>query len=178
MHNLRRDSSCREWKNTNNEAARDPLTYPMWSLRWNLPLPKAAKLMETLLSTPLFDPGCQVVRSLRWAARHGHLEVVKMLCEHPQVDPSLYDNQTIGNAAAFNHLDILEYLLLDPRVDPSCNYDFAIGMAVQNGHADIVEALLADSRVDPTEYNNYVIRRAAEKDVTPPQRPTCGPNSK
>ena len=85
--------------------------------------------------------------SIRWSARFGNVDLVKMFLKDERVDPSADDNYAIIKSAENGHLDVVEFLLKDERVDPSAKDNFAIRMSAGYRHLDVVELLLKDRRV-------------------------------
>ena len=72
------------------------------------------------------NPSAGDNHAIRTAAKHGHVDVVRYLCDLPPdrgVDPSARDNRAIWDAAQCGHLDVVRYLCdlppdrgVDPRV--------------------------------------------------------------
>lgn len=83
---------------------------------------------------------------LHWAARYGHLSVVKVLLDDRKTDVDAGDQKgytPLHSAAVNNILDLVE-LLLDHGADPLIlgddNWD-AIGIARRHGNDDVVDLL-------------------------------------
>ena len=115
----------------------------------------AANIIKKIYKTKLC---CNDI--LQWAARNGHLDVVKFLVTLPKVDASAYDNYAIRWAAANGHLDVVKYLASLPNVDASANNNYAIYWAAKNGHLEVVKFLVTLSKVDVSADDNYAIRYA------------------
>jgi ankyrin repeat protein len=109
-----------------------------------------------------WDPSKDDNDVIQFAARYGHIEIVKILLADKRADPSAYNNYAILFASEYGHIEVVKQLLNDKRVDPSENNNYAIRLAARNGHTEIVKMLLADKRVDPSDHNNYVIKLAAQ----------------
>ena len=92
-----------------------------------------------------------------FAARKGHLEVVKALIKDMRVNPGVDDNLAIRWASWAGHSEIVKLLMRDNRVDPTAVGNEALELATGNGHLDVVNALLTDERVDPVGKDAYSI---------------------
>ena len=86
-------------------------------------------------------------RATRYAARAGHLNVVRYLCELPVergVDPAAHSSRAVAYAASKGHLDVVRYLCelpVDRGVDPSAGGSRAFRYAARKGHLDVVRYL-------------------------------------
>jgi len=96
-------------------------------------------IVKQLLSQ--VDPSANDNEAIKWAARMGRQDVVKLLLKDSRVDPSAQDNFAIRWAARMGRKDVVQLLLKDPRVDPSAKDNYAIRWAAQNGHKEVVELL-------------------------------------
>jgi hypothetical protein len=99
-------------------------------------------------------PGAADQFALRWASRHGYVEIVKLLLPDTRVDPSADNQYAIRHASRSGRVDVVKLLLADQRVDPSANNQFALRSAFQGGCVDVAKLLLSDPRVDiPSDCN-------------------------
>ena len=105
-----------------------------------------------------------------WASRHGHIAVVKCLCELDSsrgVNPSAKNNDALRSASYNGHIAVVKYLCeLDSSrgVNPSAKNNDAFQRAAENGHLDVVKYLceLDSSRgVDPSADGNWALMQAA-----------------
>ena len=87
---------------------------------------------------------------IQYAARNGHIEIVKFLLENKDFTIEVGDNITLRNASKNGHFDIVKLLLNDDRIDPSAYYNFAILVSNDNHHKEITEFLWNDIRVKNT----------------------------
>ena len=103
------------------------------------------------------------------AARQGHLDVVRYLCELPVdrgVDPSAVGNDAVQSAAVNGHLNVVRYLCelpVDRGVDPPADDNSAVRLAAGAGHLDVVRYLCelpVDRGVDPSAVGNDAIGSA------------------
>ena len=96
---------------------------------------------------------------LSWAARDGHIVVVKMLLERKNVDPNQpdkYDRTPLGWAAVMGHEGVVKLLLEQSNVDPDRpekDGDGPLGLAASTGHEGVVQLLLERGDVDPNRPN-------------------------
>ncbi|KAJ3193525.1 hypothetical protein HDU82_002783 [Entophlyctis luteolus] len=127
--------------------------------QWILPERRALRVVQSICkySPPSsYTPNAQMSRVFRWAARSGHLMVVKWLLENcPLVDPAADDNYAIKTAAEANHIEVVRFLLKDPRCDPAAEENCALEYACENGLTDVVKLLLADARTSPGMNGNH-----------------------
>jgi Ankyrin repeats (3 copies) len=100
--------------------------------------------------------------ALKWAARRGNFDLVRLLLADPHVDPSAWNQSAIRVASMFGRTEIVRTLLAHPRVDPSVDNQCAFRTASANGHKVTVRLLLADTRVDPSANNQEAIGMARE----------------
>jgi len=137
------------------------------------------------------DPTLNHDAAIRFAARKGRVNIVKVLLADPRVDPSALNNYAFSQAAAGNHLEVMQLLLSDSRfrmndllfidictsgflsgaktllkdsrTDPSIRNNTAFICAAWNNHVEIVKLLLTDSRVDPTAQNNKALMKVSKE---------------
>ncbi len=140
---------------------------PLFNTKSEVLMYKAAekglvKVVKRLLSVGRVSPAIYSNQPLRFAARSGQKEVVKLLLADERVDPlaSFNGYNSLQLAAREGHLDIVKTLLTDERVDPSADKNKAIIEAAANGHFEIVRELLADPRVNPGDQGNLALLRA------------------
>ncbi|KAJ3294303.1 hypothetical protein HDU79_011176 [Rhizoclosmatium sp. JEL0117] len=159
-----------EWAGVKTVKGNDMTLNKMWYKRWQLPCKvKALSLMQRLCQeAAFFNPACQKNRPLRWAARNGNLDIVKMLVEtYPFVNPGDDDNYAVYCAAASGEVETVDYLLNDPRVDPSADNQLAIQYSTEFGHLAVTQRLLQDPRVNPSQRDqNGPVRLAADNGHT------------
>ena len=86
----------------------------------------AANIIKKIYKTKLC---CN--RIFQWAARYGHLEVVKFLAVLSNIDVTTNDNYAIDWAVKNGHLDI----------DASIDNNRIICSAAESGHLDVVKYL-------------------------------------
>ena len=106
-----------------------------------------AKVIKRLIDEGA-DPKVEGNWPLRWAAKNGHLEIVKVLL--PYSDPKAFDNFALRWAARNGYIDIVKLLL--PLSDVKTFDSEALRWAVLNKHLEIVKLLIPHS-----ETNDYVI---------------------
>jgi ankyrin repeat protein len=123
------------------------------------------ELVKQILKSGV-DPSAQDNCAIKWAARNGHTDVVRLLLGDSRVEPSANYNLAIRQAAQNGHTEVVELLLGDSRVDPSAQDNLAIQMAAYEGHTEVVRLLLGDSRVEPSAQNNLAIKQAAARGHT------------
>ncbi|KAJ3017836.1 UNVERIFIED_CONTAM: hypothetical protein HDU68_011450 [Siphonaria sp. JEL0065] len=152
-----------EWEGIKTWTGNDMNLNLMWYLRWELPQLRTLKIIKRLLQTAYFDPTKENNRTVRFAARLGHLDIVRLLVEsNPKIDVSDRHNYAIYCSAATGSLEMVEYLLRHPKVDPSAEDNLAIQYAIQYNHIDVARRLLQDPRVNPSRRNNMCIRSACD----------------
>ncbi|KAI9350726.1 ankyrin repeat-containing domain protein [Obelidium mucronatum] len=164
-----------DWSGIRGWSGSDMTRNLMWYKRWRLEPTRALRVMSALLADHYkFNPSIQKNRALRWAARSGHLEVVRLLISDGRCDPTDDDNYACQCAAESGEMEILELLLNIPAqesfagtVDPSANDGYAIKLASRHGHALVVERLLQDPRIDPSVNLNEALRNASENGHAP-----------
>ena len=93
--------------------------------------------------------------ALRWAAMNGHTDIVKLLI--PVFDPKSYDSIALRHAAENGHTEIVKLLI--PVSNPKACYSEALRNAAQSGHTEIVKLLIPVS--DPKACNSIALRLAA-----------------
>ncbi|KAJ3198994.1 hypothetical protein HDU82_000813 [Entophlyctis luteolus] len=131
-----------------------------WLFRWPWPerdLLRATRILTDPAECPWFCATAQHNRPARYAARMGHLNVLRILVEAHGADPADYGNYAICCAAESGELAVMEYLLQFPSVDPSANRNYPLRVAAQMGHANIVALLLKQSSADPSVNSNFAI---------------------
>jgi ankyrin repeat protein len=79
--------------------------------------------------------------ALTWAARYGHLEVVKYLAEECNVDAYVFDEYALRHACSNGHLEVVKYLVEKCGSNAHIWNDAVIDFAYRNGHADVVKYL-------------------------------------
>ena len=99
--------------------------------------------------------------AIKWAARNGHLDVVKFLAGLDKVDASDSNNYAIRRAAENGHLYVVKFLAGLDGVNASARGNEAIIGAAFWGHLDVVKFLAGLGGVDASDSNNYAIRLAA-----------------
>jgi len=112
--------------------------------------------------------------ALKWAARNGHEEVVKMLLEREEINPDQADDwisrTPISYAAEKGHSGIVKMLLEREEVNPDrADTDYGetpISWAALSGHEGIVKMLLEREEVNPdraeTRFGQTPLSLAAE----------------
>jgi len=85
---------------------------------------------------------------LRWAAKKGYTEIVKLLI--PILNIKLCYNSALIRAAEYGHIDIVKLLI--PISDPKSYESEALRCAIYNRHYDIVKLLISVS-----EINEFII---------------------
>ena len=103
---------------------------------------------------------------LIWAAKRGHLEVVKLLLEQG-VAVDTDDENSLKQAVFYGHLDVVK-LLLKYGADIHDEHDLAFRIAAQKGYLDIVKYLIeegADIHAldDEYPYTDDALKWAAEE---------------
>ncbi|MDD4081769.1 MAG: ankyrin repeat domain-containing protein [Sphaerochaetaceae bacterium] len=106
-----------------------------------------AKVIKRLIDEGA-DPKVEGNWPLRWAAKNGHLEIVKLLL--PLSDVKAFASEALRLAAVNGHLEIVKLLL--PISDPKVYNSEALRYAAENGHLEIVKLLIPVSEID-----DYVI---------------------
>ena len=94
-------------------------------------------LFKKLYSDPELNPALYNNVAIKIAAKHGCLEILKILLKDFRTDPSKVFALT--EAANNGHLDVVRLLLKDRRVNPIKERNTHISKAAQNGHLDVVE---------------------------------------
>ncbi|KAJ3294320.1 hypothetical protein HDU79_011193 [Rhizoclosmatium sp. JEL0117] len=129
----------------------------MWYFRWPLDGDTALRIFQVLIGE--MDVSCQRNRAVRWMARLGCLEAVKLLLGDERVDPSDDSNYCIQYAAEMGRVSIVRLLLKDPRVNP-CE---ALEAAASNNQAEVVQLLLTDRRVNQSDKGNISFAVACDR---------------
>ena len=101
-----------------------------------------------------------------WAAKCGHLDVVKFLLSTTAlsphtIHPGANENEAIQMASYIGHPDVVSFLLSDPRVDPTSQNNLALRLAACSGNVDCLALLLAHPHVDPSDKGNDALYRAS-----------------
>lgn len=109
----------------------------------------------------LWNPAEQDNYAICWAARNGHLEVVKYLAVLPGVNLAAKDNHAIRMVASNGHLEVVKYLEGLPGVNPAAQDNDAIRMAAFQKHLEVVRYLLTLDRVRNLLYPAYLARYEA-----------------
>jgi hypothetical protein len=111
----------------------------------------------------LIDEGADPIISdnypLRWAARYGHTEIVKLLVS--VTNPKIHNSYILRNAACHGHIEVVKLLL--PLSNLEMN-NIALKYATYNGHTEIVKLLIPVS--DPKSYDNIALVWAVERGYT------------
>lgn len=97
------------------------------------------------------------------AILNGHIEIVRLLMTDKRTHPEEAKNAAIRNAAAHGHLDIVKLLVADERVNAGDKDNNALHQAIEYGNPDVVRFLLLQPKVDPADLNNRAVRRSAER---------------
>ena len=84
------------------------------------------------------DPMRESSSALRWAAKNGHGECVRLLL--PMSDPTAEGSDALRLAAANGHAECVRLLL--PFSDPKSDESWALRWAAHNGHVECVRLLL------------------------------------
>jgi hypothetical protein len=97
-----------------------------------------------LLLSAGVDPSCLNGEALLKAAKHGHLEIVKLLLSIKQVSPFSVDNFPLKLAAKNNHMDVVNVLLSDNRAKYSdlVFSKFMIDYAFETSNQELLRLLL------------------------------------
>jgi ankyrin repeat protein len=104
---------------------------------------------------------------LDFAARHGHLSVVRYLIEESgqSIDVTAHNNFALRYAARHGHLSVVRYFIEESGqpVDATSHDNRVLILAAENGHLSIVRYLIEESGqpVDATADNNYALQLAA-----------------
>ncbi|KAJ3252007.1 hypothetical protein HK103_001882 [Boothiomyces macroporosus] len=98
-------------------------------------------ITKLLVSDSRVNIHSQANYALCWAARKGHLAIVKLLVEKG-ADPSDNDNFSLKHSCRNGHYEIVKLLLQDSRVDKHADNDYAIAWAQEKGFEQIVQLLL------------------------------------
>jgi hypothetical protein len=77
---------------------------------------------------------------LRWAARGGHLEVVKELFKNDEVNVNA--NHPLRSVAEMGHLQMVKELLTNDRIDVNAGHP--LRWAAQMGHLELVKEFLTN----------------------------------
>lgn len=117
--------------------------------------------VNNLITNETIDITANNNAAVKWAARQGHLGLVKRLLIRG-VDPSVGDDYPFREAAATGRTEVVRFLLQDSRVNPRSHHDWAFTQACLKGHASVVELLLQDGRCDPSTQNNSGLAWAAQ----------------
>jgi hypothetical protein len=94
--------------------------------------------------------------AIRWAARNGHTEVVKVLLADDRVSPEVARNYAIGMAAINGHVEVVKLLMQHPKVNPADDEEYALIHAERHNHYDVIHELVKDKRVNPFIYNGSI----------------------
>ncbi|KAI8906036.1 hypothetical protein EDD86DRAFT_277429 [Gorgonomyces haynaldii] len=97
-----------------------------------------------------------------WAARLGHLDIVKHCLDDARVDPGAFDQYAVRIASEMGNDKMVRLLIENPRTDPSAEDDFCLYMATNGLHWETVKILLNDARVNPDVCDNYCLKMASE----------------
>jgi hypothetical protein len=87
------------------------------------------------------DPHANGDEAARWAARNGHLHMVKYLIEDQRADPHANGDEAMNWAAGNGHLHVVKYLIERHNADPHALDDWPMRSAAANGHLHVVEHL-------------------------------------
>ncbi|KAJ3069002.1 hypothetical protein HDU98_007907 [Podochytrium sp. JEL0797] len=137
-----------EWGQIQTWVLDDMTNNLMWYKRWEL-------------------SACQQNRPVRFMARMGYLDAVKLLVSaDSMVDLGDQENLAVFCVAANGDLPMLDFLLSCPKVNPSAQDNRAIVSAVQSGHISCVARLLQDPRVDPSPRQDMCFRIACDRGDT------------
>lgn len=109
------------------------------------------------------DPSLLNNQAIRFATRHGHTQITKLLLTDPRVDPAEYESEALWWAAEKGNTQVVALLLQDQRIDPTTLKNYAIRSASLQGYTQIIKLLLTHPRVNPTAQNNEAIRLAAKQ---------------
>jgi len=115
----------------------------------------SAKVIKRLIDEGI-NPKIDDSFPLRWAAKKGYTEIVKLLI--PVSDPKICDSEALRNAAENGHTEIVKLLI--PVSDPKAYDSEALKLAAGNGHTEIVKLLIPVS--DPKMDNSEALRWTAE----------------
>ena len=115
------------------------------------------------------------------AAKYGHLDIVKLLCDMPLergVDVSAWDSAALRWAATHGHAAVVRYLgqlPLERGVDPFALDESALRMASQFGKKDVVRALceIYMDRATNAAGLSHTLVRAAQHGVPDLVRDLC-----
>ena len=99
--------------------------------------------------------------AFRWAARNGHLEVVKYLVEDCDADVHAYDDHAVRWSAERGHLEIVKYLVEECGADVRNKDDYALRWAALNGHLEVVKYLVSKG-ANVRVWNDFALRLAAQ----------------
>jgi len=97
---------------------------------------------------------------LRWAARYGHIDIVKLLI--PISDPKAISNEALRSAAINGHTKIVKLLI--PVSDPKAINSEALRIAAESGYTEIVKLLIPVS--NPKAQENEALRSAVYNEYT------------
>ena len=120
-----------------------------------------APTAAAVLATGAVDPGADMDKAIRAAAKHGHADIVGLLLDSPGVDPGAYNSQALVAASARGHVPVVALLLKDPRVDPCAMRNAAVRAGAARGHLDVVRLLLGVGAVNPADCDNEALVAAA-----------------
>ena len=79
-------------------------------------------------------------KALRWSAKEGHLEIVKLLIQDTK-DKEVFINKALDIASTFNQEELLNYLL-QIGGDVKKGSPLSVRNAARNGHTNIIRILL------------------------------------
>ena len=97
---------------------------------------------------------------LQYAARNGHLEVVKYFIVELHCDPmdkNEYGRTPLHNACYHGNLNIAQYLIREEHCNPSCESNDGktpLHDACSNGHLNIAQYLIREEHCNPSCENN------------------------
>lgn len=100
-------------------------------------------------------------RALRYAARMGRADVVRLLLADERVDPAAFRQAALKAAVAGGSVDVVNLLWEDERVDVRGHERELLMEASSGGHVHIVRMLLSDTRGDWTSARHAALARAA-----------------
>ena len=101
---------------------------------------KHPELIEILLADKRVDPR-RHTDIIKWAAKHGHFKIVKLLLSNEKIHLGDRYNWAIVKAARYNHIEIAKLLLADQRL---INHDQAYKWAATNVYraaADLLRSI-------------------------------------
>lgn len=99
-------------------------------------------IQAILFETPEFDVHAHDEVGLHWAARHGHLHIVKFFVEECNSDMHTDDESAFFFAAQNGHLDVVKYWVEEHQTSVHSENEVVLRCAAREKSANTVEYLI------------------------------------